>query len=618
MFKKTILAALAGMFVLVGCSERDNGIRIGSKSFGESRIMAHMMAAIAREQGLPVEGVVEYANTPAILEALKRGDIDAYPEYNGTGLVMLGQSPLSDGDEAMTRVKEVFEPLGISWRERVGFANNYGLAMLPDRAQELGLTTMGDLVPRSSEVTLGIEDDFVVRPLDGLSPMVQRYGFEFASIEEVPLADRGTLYDKLLDGEVDVIEVFTTDGQIADYGLVLLEDNLSFFPVYELAPIVRLSALSEHPELGAALDALGGQFSATDMQSLNRRVDLEGRAPEAVARDALARVGLLSTGAIEAEDPLLIAASPIIIESEFAGMSLRAVRRAFVGREVALDANEMPLAEVSSGSARLAMVGAESFFDVSGPAPRRLGQYESVAAVGSNYLHLIARTADDAPGSLQDATSVIVGPQSSSSHTLGMILKDALGLSADLVTSDAASVADMIAAIDTGGGAVALVAAPLGTDALEAAFTEAGLKLLPIGGWTDGPNLVKYPFMRQTRIPAGTYDLQFTAIETLSSQVVLAGPAPAAADTTIGEQGPGATAAPSLKPVPTSTVQALSEAIPNGGLVDPVLPMAAAFAPVLPEPPAAMNPSADVSILNTLLVLMFAWIFWLYVRREVR
>ncbi len=617
MLRSTLMTLLAAVMLVAGCSEEDNAIRIGSKSFGESRILAHMMALVATEQGLPVEGVVEYENTPAILEALKRGDIDAYPEYNGTGLVMLGQSPLSDGEAATALVKEVFEPLGISWRQKVGFANNYGLAMLPDRAEELGLTTMSDLVGRASEVTLGIEDDFDTRPLDGLTPMVQRYGFEFGSVQQVPLEDRGQLYDKLLDGDVDVIEVYTTDGQLADYGLTLLEDDLSFFPVYELAPVVRMETLATYPELGAALDALGGRFTEEEMQVLNRRVDLEGRSPEAVARDALARIELVASGAVEAEDPLRIAAPPNLADSILAGTSLRAVRRAFVGREVEVSPTHTPLASVGNGDARLAMVGAESFFDISGPSPRRLTEYESVAAVGTNVVHLIAQSDAFTSDSLSDAETLVVGPEGSSSHQVGQILKDALGLGAALAPTDASSAADIVAALD-GANQVALVMAPLGHNPLEDAFDDSGLKLLPVANWSTGANLVKYPFLRQISVPARTYARQFTAVESLSSQVVLAGPAPAAEASTIGEQGPGATAAPSLKPIPTSTVTALAEGISNGALVDPVLPMAAAFAPELPEPAAAMNPSADVSILNILLVLMFVWVFWLYVRRDIR
>ena len=617
MFTRAFIAVLAVTFALTGCTEDENKIRIGAKNFGESRILAHMMAAVATEQGLPVEGVVEYENTPAILEALKRGDIDAYPEYNGTGLVMLGQSPLADGDMAMERVKQIFEPLGISWRERVGFANNYGLAMLPDRAEEMRLTDMSQLVRRSSELTLGVEDDFTVRPLDGLTPLTQRYGFEFAEIEEVPLSDRGQLYDKLLDGDVDVIEVYTTDGQIADYGLTILEDDLNFFPVYQLAPVVRLSSLSEHPALGGALDSLGGKFSNEEMQALNRRVDLEGRAPEAVARDALARVGLISSGAVEAEDPLMIAASPLLAESDLAGTALRAARRAYVGREVTIDPNHDPLGEIANANARLAMVSAESFFELSGPTPTRLEGYESLAAVGSNVIHLVSPSGNNAVSSVAEATELIVGPEGSSSHRIATILKDALGLGAELTATDATSAADLLALLDAK-GKVVVIHAPVGSDVIEDAFADADLRLLPVDGWTEGGNLVKYPFLRQTRIPANAYGIVFSPVESLSSQVVLVGPAPVALAETIGDQGPGATAAPSLKPVPNSTVEALAAGISGGAVIDPVLPIAGAFAPTLPEPPAAMNPSADVSVLNVAIVLMFVWLLWLYARRDVR
>lgn len=616
MFRKTFISILAGVFLLAGCSEDEKKIRIGAKNFGESRIMAQMMAAILEEQGLPVEGVVEYANTPAILEALKRGDIDAYPEYNGTGLVMLGQSPVTDGDEALARVKKVFEPLGISWRERVGFANNYGLAMLPERAEELGVSTMSDLVPRSAEVTLGIEDDFIARPLDGLNPMVQRYGFEFGAVEQVPLSDRGQLYDNLLDGQVDVIEVYTTDGQIADYGLVILDDDLEFFPVYELAPIVRVSSLSAFDGLGGALDALGGILSNEEMQALNRKVDLEGRSPRAVARDTLARLGLIASGAVDAVDPLAIAASPLMAGGDLSSTALRAARRAYVGREVTITPVTQPLQAVSAGETRLAMVGAESFFDLSGPTPVRMDQYEGLAAVGSNAVHVIATTGDGSPSSLSTAGTLLVGPEGSASHRIATILKDGLGLSAELEVTAATTLAELLAGVDD--GKVAIIAAPASESALRDAFDEGGLKLLPIAGWEDGGNLVKYPFLRKIRIPGGTYGLQFSPIETLSSQVVLAGPAPGSAAAAIGEQGPGATAAPSLKPVPASTVKALAGGIGGGELIDPVLPVAAAFAPSLPEPPAPMNPSADVSILNVALTLMFVWLFWLFVRREAR
>ena len=616
MFRKTLVSVLAGALLLTGCTEDDRKVRIGAKNFGESRILAHMMAAVVEEQGIPVAGVVDYENTEAILEALKRGNIDAYPEYNGTGLVMLGQSPLTDGDEATAQVKKVFEPLGISWRDRVGFANNYGLVMLPERAEELGISTMSDLASVSSQTTIGIDSDFRDRPLDGFTPMNQLYGFDFASVVEVEQSDRGNLYDHVLNGSADVIEIYTTDGQIADYGLTLIEDDQSFFPIYELAPIVRIESLAEFAGLGAALDTLGGVLDEQTMQELNHKVDLEGRSEAVVARDTLARLGVISSGAVEAAEPLKIAASPILADSRLSTTALRAVRRAYTGREVVVSTASRPLDEVASGSARIAMVGAESFFDLSGPNPVRREQFESLAVVGSNIVHLVAAGSGGGAAALQDASELVVEGEGSASHRIATILKDGLGLSADITSVDASSTAELLGNVD--GSKVAVVAAVAGDTGITGAFNQGNLKLLAVEGWEDGSNFVKYPFLRKARVPADTYDQQFVPVDTLSSQVVLAGPAPGSAQAAIGEQGPGATAAPSLKPVPSSTVSAMAASVTGGDLFDPVLRIASTFAPSLPEPPAPMNPSADVSILNVLLTLMFAWMAWLYIRREHR
>ncbi|MEM9371825.1 MAG: glycine betaine ABC transporter substrate-binding protein, partial [Pseudomonadota bacterium] len=162
MFRNLIPAAI--VLTLVGCEEAENQITFGAKNFGESRVLAHMMSEMAKNEGLPVAGVVGYETTQAIQEALKRGDIDAYPEYNGTGLVMLGQNPMSDGKAATERVKELYEPIGFSWREKFGFANNYGLVMRAERANELGISTMTELVSRAGSLSIGVEDDFTKRP----------------------------------------------------------------------------------------------------------------------------------------------------------------------------------------------------------------------------------------------------------------------------------------------------------------------------------------------------------------------------------------------------------------------------------------------------------------------
>ena len=604
-----ILASLfAVCLLLAGCSEEGASVKIGTKNFGESNILSHMIAILAKDQGLSVEGPVEYASTQAILEALKRGDVDVYPEYNGTGLVMLGQNPIADGDKATEQVKALYEPLGMTWLPRLGFANNYGIALPAARAKELGISTVSELVSLAGNLTLGIEDDFQARPLDGLTPMLQRYGMSFGTVDVVKLDDRSQLYDKLLDGKIDVMEVYTTDGQIAEYGLTVLRDDLQFFPVYDAAPLARADALSKHQKLGPAIRALAGKIDPDTMQSLNGKVEIEGRSAASVARGALLEMGLIKGGSVTTDDPLVVSSSSSIASSGLSTTALRAVRRAFTGREVKIESNGNPLEMVVSGDARMALVGADTFFDLSGAVPTRDNRLEAVAVVGQNVVHLVGR------GDLKAIKTLATGPEGSDTGRLGTVLISGLGLEAKLTPVEAGTPEAIIETVTSGGADAALVVAPLGNRAIARMIDGVAFKVMPLDAWKGGANLVRYPFLREVRVPANTYRAQRQAIDTLGVQVVLAGMAPVTGDA-VGDQGPSAVST-TIAPIPDATIKTITAAIPGKLLVDPTLRQAAALAPVLPTPPASINPAADVSIMNILIVLMFVGLFWLYGRPE--
>jgi len=601
---------LIALLLLAACGDERSTVTVGSKNFGESNVLSHMFAILAREQGLDVDGPVEYPTTQSVLEALKRGDVDIYPDYNGTGLVMIGQNPMADGDAATARVQELYEPLGLTWLPRLGFANNYGLAMRADRAEELGIASISDLGPRVDELTLGIEADFQARPLDGLQPLSARYGIEFGSLDVVPLDERARIYDKLIDGEVDVGEVYTTDGQIADYGMVVLEDDLAFFPVYEAAPIARTDTLAEHPPLGAAIEALAGKIDAATMRALNSSVDIDGRPAETVARAALVEMGLVEGGVIVDETPLVVAASPSLTETDLSAAALRAVRRAFPGREIELSAAGDPLAPLPGAEARMALVEADAFFDVAGPEPVRDDRFEAVAAVGQTVVHLLGP-----PGS-GPMTSIAVGPPGTPSNRLGGVIAAGLGLDAELVAAEEATAGAYRARLDAGEADAALVVAPIGDETVRGLIDGSGLRLRGLEGWKEQANLVRYPFLREIRVPAGTYPGQPVAVDTLGTQVVLAAMAPDTGDM-VGDQGP-ITAGTTVSALPDETVLSLVEAIPGTTLIDPTLRQAAALAPPEPTLPAAINPAPDVSLLNLAIVAMMVWLGWLYVRPEIR
>ncbi len=138
------------------------------------------MAQLIEQTGIPVKRSIPYGDTFLNQEGLKRGDIDLYAEYNGTGLLLLGQSPIHDGDQAYARVKELFAPLGLEWLGRFGFSNEYVLLMRRDRATATNTKTISDLLKLSSPPRFAIDSQFLERPLDGYAALLRRYGLSAA------------------------------------------------------------------------------------------------------------------------------------------------------------------------------------------------------------------------------------------------------------------------------------------------------------------------------------------------------------------------------------------------------------------------------------------------------
>ena len=104
--------------------------------------------------------------------------------------------------------------------------------------------------------------------------------------------DQGLTYEALKNGELDVNVSFSTDGRIAKFNLVNLEDDAGFFPPYHCVPILKQSFAREHPDLVEALDAIENKWSDSDMQTYNLRVD-EGEDARDVATEMLKDAGLM-------------------------------------------------------------------------------------------------------------------------------------------------------------------------------------------------------------------------------------------------------------------------------------------------------------------------------------
>ncbi|RMH05115.1 MAG: ABC transporter permease subunit [Nitrospirae bacterium] len=269
-------------------------IVIGSKNFLESRLLAEIFAQlIETHTALPVQRRFGLAGTQLCFEALKRGAIDMYPEYTGTGLVsILGLPPLPNPRAVLNRVRSEFlHRWNLWWLSPLGFENAYALAVPRRQAEALGLRTLSDLARVAQTLTAGFGYEFLQRP-DGLPGLQRRYGLTF---QHVRAMQQTLKYRAAAAGNIDVLDVYTTDGRLAVYDLVVLEDDKRFFPPYEAAGVIRGETLDRHPELGKVLGLLTNAFDVATMRRLNFRLQEKGESVEQVARDALRSLGLESS-----------------------------------------------------------------------------------------------------------------------------------------------------------------------------------------------------------------------------------------------------------------------------------------------------------------------------------
>ena len=246
-------------------------IVVGSKSFTESYILGEMIAQVIDEAGeARAERRLGLGGTGIVYGALASGAIDVYPEYTGT----IGQAIL--GEPAVTTVEALrarLGPRGLTLSAPLGFDNTYALAVRRDVATRLGLRTISDL-GRHPRLAAAFDPGFLERQ-DGWPGLRRHYGLELA---DVRIMEHALTYPALASGHVDVIDVFSTDGQLARLDLVLLADDRGFFPDYSAVLLARQSIAQRFPRTWAALERrLAGRLDTATMARLNALADLERR-----------------------------------------------------------------------------------------------------------------------------------------------------------------------------------------------------------------------------------------------------------------------------------------------------------------------------------------------------
>lgn len=283
------------MVLAIACSNGNSPqvIQVGSKDFPEQLILGEMYAQVLEAQGLQVERKLNLGGTPVAQAGLLSDQIDLYPEYTGTALLTVLKQPAnSNPQQVYQTVADAYQQqFNLVWLQPAPMNNTQALVITQAGSEKYGVRTISDLVAKASQLTLIGPPEFQVRE-DGLPGLKRVYGnFEFK--EFVPV-DAGLRYQALRQGEADVAVGFGTDGEIAAFNLVVLEDDQNLFPPYQVAPVVRQPILEAHPQVRESLNQLAPKLTTQTMQRLNYQVTGQQQEPAAVARDFLRRSGLLT------------------------------------------------------------------------------------------------------------------------------------------------------------------------------------------------------------------------------------------------------------------------------------------------------------------------------------
>ena len=287
---------LLGMiFSFTGCSEKesDGAIQIAAKDFTEQYILGEILKMVVEEYtDYDVELTAGIAGeTSIIMPAMEKGDFDLYAEYDSTAWMTVLKQPMTTDVDYMhleldKRYKEKYDMI---WTGYFGFDNAYSLAVRKETADKYQLKTFSDLVKVSDQMILGAGYEFYERE-DGFDGLREKYQFRFKETTEMNL---GLKYNALLDGQVDVITIYRTDGRALRPDVTVLEDDLVYFPPAMGGTLVRAEALTEYPGLEDALNVLNGAITNDEMQEMNAAVDLDGKDAKKVAKEFLQKKGLI-------------------------------------------------------------------------------------------------------------------------------------------------------------------------------------------------------------------------------------------------------------------------------------------------------------------------------------
>lgn len=273
------------IFLLV-TSVSSQTIRVGSKHFNESYILGEIISQLLESHGYKVERKFNLGGTLVCFESLKNNQIDVYPEYTGT--ISEAILKLADKPSVFELNETLKKEHGLEISGSFGFNNTYAFAVKKNTAEKYNLVNISDLRPHQ-HIKAAMSYEFIKRK-DGWEYLADVYNL---GIKPTGI-DHGLAYQSLNEGKIELTDVYSTDGEINKYELVILKDDKNFFPTYMGVPFMRQAMDNKAKEL---LRVLAGTINDSLMQAMNSKVLYENKSFGETANEFLTERNLRGSGA---------------------------------------------------------------------------------------------------------------------------------------------------------------------------------------------------------------------------------------------------------------------------------------------------------------------------------
>lgn len=277
------------MLLLASSAYAQDRVIVGSKMDGESYLLAEIISQLLEDGGFEVERKFGFGGTLICFNALKEGEIDIYPEYTGTiseAILAPEERPMKNS--SIADYQEILTPKELQLFAPFGFNNTYAIAIKKEIAERRNIFSISDLKDQQ-DLILSFSHEFLNRE-DGWPMLKEAYGLSFSPTG----IQHGLAYKAIDEGSINITDAYSTDGDIARYGLVLLKDDLNFFPNYYGAAFTRLDFPDRAKEILARLE---NSLTDEEMSALNGKVVIDQQAFAIVAAEFLNQRGFVNPGA---------------------------------------------------------------------------------------------------------------------------------------------------------------------------------------------------------------------------------------------------------------------------------------------------------------------------------